>query len=374
MTYIQVCRKYAGDVAVKKLFNLLKATFKEWKEDKASRLAAALSYYTIFSLAPLLLVAITIVGFVMDPGDIEGELYAQIEDLIGMEGADMVRTMVDNAAASESKGLAAVVSIVTLLIGATGVFMALKDSLNTIWDVRPAPGRGIKGMLKDRALAFSLIPGIGFLLLVSLIADTVLSVISRYASDVFPSELWLIAVRILSLVISFGVVTLLFAVIYKVLPDAKIEWRDVWVGAAVTALLFTIGRFAIGLYIGNSGTASAYGAAGALIVILLWIYYAAQILFFGAEFTQVYARRFGTQIEPEAGAVRLTDEQRAAQGLAPRERRQPVEPPTPQERRDRRLGAPPIAQAQYVQRGKPLGYAVAGVVAFFLGAFLSKGE
>lgn len=137
---------------MKKLFNLLKATFKEWKEDKASRLAAALSYYTIFSLAPLLLVAITIVGFVMDPGDIEGELYAQIEDLIGMEGADMVRTMVDNAAASESKGLAAVVSIVTLLIGATGVFMALKDSLNTIWDVRPAPGRGIKGMLKDLSL------------------------------------------------------------------------------------------------------------------------------------------------------------------------------------------------------------------------------
>lgn len=352
---------------MKKLFNLLKATFKEWKEDKASRLAAALSYYTIFSLAPLLLVAITIVGFVMDPGDIEGELYAQIEDLIGMEGADMVRTMVDNAAASESKGLAAVVSIVTLLIGATGVFMALKDSLNTIWDVRPAPGRGIKGMLKDRALAFSLIPGIGFLLLVSLIADTVLSVISRYASDVFPSELWLIAVRILSLVISFGVVTLLFAVIYKVLPDAKIEWRDVWVGAAVTALLFTIGRFAIGLYIGNSGTASAYGAAGALIVILLWIYYAAQILFFGAEFTQVYARTYGTRLEPEDGAVRMTDEERTQQGMQPHDRERPAP-------REQRLAAPGIAHASYVQKGKPVGYALAGLMAFFLGAFLTKGE
>lgn len=352
---------------MKKLFELLKATYQEWKEDRASRLAAALSYYTIFSIAPLLLVAVTIIGFVMDPGDIQGELYAQIEDLIGQEGANMVRTMVDNAAASEAKGLAAVVSVVTLLIGATGVFMALKDALNTIWNVQPEPGRGIKGMLKDRALAFSLIPGIGFLLLVSLIADTVLSILSRYASDIFLNELWLVAVRILSLVISFGVVTLLFAVIYKVLPDAKIEWRDVWIGAAVTALLFTIGRFAIGLYIGNSGTASAYGAAGALIVILLWIYYAAQILFFGAEFTQVYARRFGTRIAPEAGAVRMTDQQRVEQGLAPAAR------PAPRERRPR-LADPPIAQAEYVQQGKPLGYAVAGLMAFFLGAFLTKGE
>src|SRR5690606_15425600 len=184
--------------------------------------------------------------------------------------------------------------------------------------------------------------------------------------DVFPSELWLIAVRILSLVISFGVVTLLFAVIYKVLPDAKIEWRDVWVGAAVTALLFTIGGFAIGLYIGNSGTASAYGAAGALIVILLWIYYAAQILFFGAEFTQVYARTYGTRLEPEEGAVRMTDEERTQQGMQPRERTTP--------REQRRLAAPGIAHASYVQKGKPVGYALAGLMAFFLGAFLTKGE
>lgn len=346
---------------MKTLFELLKAAFQEWKEDKASRLAAGLSYYTIFSLAPLLLVAITIVGFVMDPGQIEGELYNQIEDLVGQQGADMVRTMVDNAAASESKGLAAVVSVVTLLVGATGVFTALKDALNTIWNVRPRPGRGVKGVIKDRALAFSLILGIGFLLLVSLIADTALSILSRYAADIFPNELWLVAIRIISLVVSFGVVTLLFAAIYKVLPDVKIEWHDVWIGAAVTSLLFTVGRYAIGLYIGNSGTASAYGAAGALIVILLWIYYAAQILFFGAEFTQVYARRFGTQIQPEEGAVRLTDRQRAQQGLAPRERRP-------------RLAEPPITQAQSVQKGKPLGYAVAGLMAFFLGAFLMKGS
>lgn len=355
---------------MKTLFELLKVTFQEWQEDRASRLAAGLSYYTIFSLAPLLLVAITIVGFVMDPGQIEGELYNQIEDLVGQQGADMVRTMVDNAAASESKGLAAVVSVVTLLVGATGVFVALKEALNAIWDVRPGPGRGVRGVIKDRLLAISLIPGIGFLLLVSLIADTALSIISRYAADIFPNELWLVAIRIISLVLSFGMVTLLFAVIYKVLPDAKIAWRDVWVGAAVTSLLFTIGRYAIGLYIGNSGTASAYGAAGALIVILLWIYYAAQILFFGAEFTQVYARRFGTQIQPGAGAVRLTDRQRAEQGLVPRDRRQQ---PTPRERRPR-LAEPPIAQAQYVQKGKPLGYAVAGLMAFFLGAFLMKGS
>ncbi len=352
---------------VKKLFSLLKETFQEWKEDKASRLAAALSYYTIFSLAPLLLVAITIIGFVVDPADIEGELYTRIEDLVGEDGASMVETMVTNAALSESKGLAAVVSVVTLLVGATGVFIALKDSLNTIWNVKPAPGRGLVGLIKDRLLSFSLIPAIGFLLLVSLVVDTVLSAIMNSASDLFPSDLWMIAIRVVSIVLSFAVVTGLFAIIYKVLPDVKIAWRDVWVGAAVTALLFTIGRFAIGLYIGNSGTASAYGAAGALIVILLWIYYAAQILFFGAEFTQVYARRFGTQLEPEDSAIRLTDGERAQQGLAPRER------PAPRERRPK-LAAPGIAQAEYVQKGKPVGYAVAGLMAFFLGAFLTKGE
>lgn len=352
---------------VKKLFGLLKMTFQEWKEDKASRLAAALSYYTIFSLAPLLLVAITIIGFVVDPADIQGELYGRIEDLVGAEGAEMVETMVTNAATSDSKGLAAVISVVTLLIGATGVFMALKDALNTIWNVKPAPGRGLMGLIKDRLLTFSLIPAIGFLLLVSLVVDAVLTAMMNSASDLFPSDLWMYAIRIVSLVLSFVVITGLFAIIYKVLPDVKIAWRDVWIGAAVTALLFTIGRFAIGLYIGNSGTASAYGAAGALIVILLWIYYAAQILFFGAEFTQVYARRYGTRLAPEEGATRMTDEELAQQGMAPRDR------PAPRERRPR-LAQPGIAQAQYVQKGKPVGYAVTGLMAFFLGAFLTKGE
>jgi len=168
-------------------------------------------------------------------------------------------------------------------------------------------------------------------------------------------------------VLSFLVVTGLFAIIYKVLPDVKIAWKDVWVGAAVTAVLFTIGRFAIGLYIGSSGTASAYGAAGALIVILLWVYYAAQILFFGAEFTQVYARTYGTRLEPEDGAVRMTDEERTQQGMQPHDRERPAP-------REQRLAAPGIAHASYVQKGKPVGYALAGLMAFFLGAFLTKGE
>ena len=351
----------------KKLFDLLKTTYQEWKDDKASRLAAALSYYTIFSLAPLLLVAITIIGFVVDPADIRGKLYTQIEDLVGAEGAEMVETMVTNAATSDSKGLAAVISVVTLLIGATGVFMALKDALNTIWEVKPAPGRGIGGLIKDRLLSFSLIPTIGFLLLVSLVVDAVLTALMNSASDIFPSALWMYAIRIASLVLSFLVVTGLFAIIYKVLPDVKIAWKDVWVGAAVTAVLFTIGRFAIGLYIGSSGTASAYGAAGALIVILLWVYYAAQILFFGAEFTQVYARTYGTRLEPEDGAVRMTDEERTQQGMQPHDRERPAP-------REQRLAAPGIAHASYVQKGKPVGYALAGLMALFLGAFLTKGE
>lgn len=356
---------------MKTVFSLLKETFQDWKEDKASRLAAALSYYTIFSIAPLLLVAITVVGFVMDPGDVKGELYAQVRDLVGREGADMVQTMVDNAAASDAKGLAAVVSVVTLLIGATGVFMALKDALNTIWEVQPAPGRGLIGMIKDRVLSFSLVPGIGFLLLVSLIVDALLSAASNYANGLFLSDIWIAVIRVASLVVSFLVITGLFAVIYKVLPDAKIAWRDVWIGAAVTSLLFTVGRFAIGLYIGNSSTASAYGAAGALIVLLLWIYYAAQILFLGAEFTQVYARRYGSRIEPEEGAVAVTPEARAQQGLGPaapsgtrdRARTQP-QPSAPRPGDD-----PP---ATYVQKGKPLGYALTGLVAFFLGVLVNR--
>lgn len=342
---------------MKTVFKLLKETFSEWKEDKASRLAAALSYYTIFSLAPLLLVTITVVGFVMEPGDVKGELYAQIRDLVGEDGASMIETMVDNAAASDAKGIAAVVSVVTLLLGATGVFNALKDALNTIWNVQPAPGRGLAETLKDRLLSFSLIPAIGFLLLVSLIVDAVLAALSNSMSGVFLNDVWVQTIRVVSLVVSFGVITVLFAIIYKVLPDAQVAWRDVWIGAAVTALLFTLGRFAIGLYIGNSSTASAFGAAGSLIVILLWIYYAAQLLFFGAEFTQVYARRHGSKIVPEAGAELLTDAARAGQGLSPRQRR-----------------APPIAAATYVQKGKPLGYALTGLVAFFLGVLVNRGE
>lgn len=342
---------------MKTVFKLLKETFSEWKEDKASRLAAALSYYTIFSLAPLLLVTITVVGFVMQPGDVEGELYAKVRDLVGEDGAGMIETMVDNAAASDAKGIAAVVSVVTLLLGATGVFNALKDALNTIWNVQPAPGRGLVETLKDRLLSFSLIPAIGFLLLVSLIVDAVLTALSNSMSGMFLNEVWVQTIRVVSLAVSFGVITVLFAIIYKVLPDAQVAWRDVWIGAAVTALLFTLGRFAIGLYIGNSSTASAFGAAGSLIVILLWIYYAAQLLFFGAEFTQVYARRHGSKIVSEAGAELLAEEARAGQGLPPR--RQP---------------APPLTAATSVQKGRPLGYALTGLVAFFLGVLVNRGE
>jgi len=347
---------------MKVAFNLLKETFQDWKADKASRLAAALSYYTIFSLAPLLLVAITVVGFVMDPGDVKGELYDKVNDLVGREGAGMVQTMVDNAAASKAKGLAAVVSVGTLLIGATGVFMALKDALNTIWGVQPAPGRGLIGMIKDRALSFSLVPGIGFLLLVSLIVDALLAAASNYANDLFLSTVWVNAIRAASLLVSFLVITGLFAVIYKVLPDAEIAWRDVWIGAVVTSLLFTIGRFVIGLYLGNSGTASAYGAAASLIILLLWIYYAAQILFFGAEFTQVYARRYGSQIEPEEGAVAVTIEASAQQGLQSAgisgQRAQPQPPAR--------------IPATYARQSRPLGYALTGLVAFFLGVFVNR--
>jgi membrane protein len=278
---------------------LIKQTFQEYGEDNVGRLAAALAYYTIFSLAPLLVIVIAVTGLVIgSQAEIRAEILNQIQGMIGSEAAaGLIESMMDSAQNTSAGIFATILGVATLIFGATGFFIQLQGALNTIWDVEEKSEGGVLGMLRARFLSFTLILGIGFLLLVSLVLSAGLSILANYAQGLFPGSalVWQAA----DLLISLGVITLLFAMIFRFLPDVDIAWRDVWLGAFVTALLFTLGKWAIGLYLGTRGLSDAYGAAGALIVILLWVYYSAQILFLGAEFTQVYARRHGKAPLPE---------------------------------------------------------------------------
>lgn len=293
---------------------LLSETIKEWQEDKASRLAAALSYYTIFSLPPLLILALAIAGQFFDRQAVQERLVTQASQLVGQNGAEGIATILDNASDPETGLIAGIISVVTLFLGASGAFAQLQDAMNTIWEVQPRPGRGIVGTLKDRFFSFTMVLTVGFLLLVSLVLSTALSVVAEFLGGLAPGTL--ILARIVNYLISFGVTALLFALIFKVIPDVTIRWRDVWHGALVTAALFSIGRWAIGLYLGQSATASTYGAAGSMIVLLVWVYYAAQIVFLGAEFTQVYANHYGARVVPDENAIPVTGEACAEQGMA----------------------------------------------------------
>ncbi|HEY9526780.1 MAG TPA: YihY/virulence factor BrkB family protein, partial [Anaerolineales bacterium] len=286
--------------------NLLKLTYQGWKEDKASRLSAALAYYTIFSLAPMLLIIIAVTGFFFGQRDIvQTQVMNQIEGLVGAEGKAFVSDLLTSASNPAKGILATLVGIITLLFGALGVFNELHNALNTIWEVREEETKGfiesIKKVLFSRLLSFSMILGIGFLLLVSLVISAALSAVQETIGNAIPvSEILL---QLVNLVISIGVITVLFALIFKFLPDAEIAWRDVWLGAFVTAVLFSLGKFFIGIYLGNSTVTSSFGAAGSLVLLLLWIYYSAQILLFGAEFTEVYSNQFGSKIVPEGAAM-----------------------------------------------------------------------
>lgn len=287
---------------IKSGFSMLKEAFQEWQKDEALQLGAALAYYTIFSIAPMLLVAIAVAGFVWGREAVQGELVAQIQGLVGKQGAEAVQTMIANAGRQESSSIwATVIALATILFGATGAFVQLQTSLNHIWNVEARTDSGVKGLVKARVVAFGMVLAIGFLLLVSLVVSTAVSALGNYLGGRMPGAQTLIAV--VSFVVLFALITALFALMFKFLPDVRIEWRDVWVGAVVTALLFSIGKFLIGLYLGNSSVASTYGAAGSLIILLLWIYYSTQILFFGAELTQVYSRRYGSGIVPNNHAV-----------------------------------------------------------------------
>ena len=286
----------------KEIFAILKKTASDWMEDQAPTLGAALAYYTVFSLAPLLIIAIAIAGLVFGREAAQGQIFDQLRGLMGEASAKAMQDMVQNASAKPATGVVAtIIGVVTLLFGASGVFGQLQTSLNAIWDVQPKPGRGVLGLIQDRILSFGFILVIGFLLLVSLLLTAAIALVGEWFGGIGPGMETL--AQILNFVLSLGLITVLFAMIFKFLPEAKIAWHDVWIGAFLTALLFTVGKFALGLYLGKSGVGSSYGAAGSLIVLLLWVYYSSQILFFGAEFTQVYANRFGSHVTPADNAV-----------------------------------------------------------------------
>jgi len=302
----------------KVIWSLLKETFNEWSEDKAPRLGAALAYYTIFSLAPLLIIVTGIAGLIFGEQAARGQIVAQLRETAGEPTASAIEELLKNTQETGGGSLAAILGLALLLFGATGMFVQLQDALNTIWKVTPKPGRPILSMLRDRLLSFALVVGTAFLLLLLLVVSAALAALNRFMPpNALPGDThgW----QVINALVSFAFCTLLFAMIYKILPDVRIAWRDVWVGAAVTALLFTAGKYLLSLYLGQSSTTSAFGAAASLVIVLLWVYYSAQILLFGAEFTRAYADRFGSQVCPTENAVRITPEQLARQGMPRRE-------------------------------------------------------
>ncbi|MFL5512677.1 MAG: YihY/virulence factor BrkB family protein [Gemmatimonadales bacterium] len=269
------------------------------------RLGASLAYYTLFALAPILVVAIAIGGLAFGPEAVRGEIVGQIQGLIGREGAEAVQAMLEGASRPGSSIAATVVGIITFFLGATGAFLELQTALNAIWHVEPkSDGSYWRVLVMQRVISFGLVVAMGFLLLTSLLVSAALAAIHRYMGNAFPGMvvLW----EALNVIVSLTVITLLFALIYKVLPDVKLSWRDVWVGGLVTAGLFSIGRLVIGLYLGTASVASTYGAAGSVIVILVWVYYSAQIILLGAEFTRAYVEEFGRRPPAEEYAEKKT--------------------------------------------------------------------
>jgi membrane protein len=290
---------------MKHALDLLKQAAWDWFDDSAPTLGAAVAYYTVFSLAPLFIIAVAIAGLVFGREAAQGQIFDQLRVLIGDTSAAAMQDVVQSANSKPATGvLATIVGFVALIIGASGVFAQLQASLNAIWRVEPKPGRGLWGLVQDRVLSFGFILVVGFLLLISLILTAMIAFIGQWFGAFLPGVETLI--QILNAILSLTIITLLFAMIFKFLPDVKIAWRDVWIGALITAGLFTAGKEILGLYLGKSGVASSYGAAGSLIVLLLWVYYSAQIVFFGAEFTKAYANQHGSRVTPAENAVAIS--------------------------------------------------------------------
>jgi membrane protein len=289
---------------MKRVIELLKNTASQWSDDKAPQLGAALAYYTVFSLAPLMLLLMSVFSLWVDKNHVQDTIKDQVAQFAGGSAATVVGDIVETTAKKKSRGIIATVAgVVIALFGASGVFGQLQDSLNTIWGVKAKPGQGVMGYLKARFISFAMVGGVCFMLLVSLTVTVAIKGMSDTLNHAMPGAT--VVSVILSILANLAVITALFAMIFKFLPDAKIAWNDVWIGAALTTVLFIAGKWALGLYLGSGSAGSAYGAVGSLITTLVWVYYSAQIMLFGAEFTQVYANEFGSHIEPEAHAVRV---------------------------------------------------------------------
>jgi membrane protein len=297
-------------------YELLRDTIFEWGQDRVPRMGAALACYSAFSVAPLVLLVIAVASLIFSRDQVEQAVADQLQQTFGEPVARMVAGIMQTAehgGSATTATTATVVSLAVLLFGASGVFGELQDSLNSIWKVQPKPGRAWLTILRERFLSFTMVLGTGFLLLVSLMITTALSAMGAYVANRLPggAGLW----HAVNWVVSLAFITSVFALIFKEVPDVKVAWRDVWVGAALTGLLFTLGKYALGMYLGLAGTTSAYGAAGSLVAFLLWVYYSAQILLFGAEFTRIYARKRGDRAPPADNAVKLTREALARQGM-----------------------------------------------------------
>ena len=299
------------------LWHLIRKSVIAWVDDYAPSMGAALAYYTLFSIAPLLIIAIAVAGLVFGQEAARGEIVSQIQDLIGREGAIAVQGLLKSANAPAKDIFATVISVITLVIGATTVFGELQSDLDRIWRVpAPATANGIWTLLRTRLLSFGLVLGLGFLLLVSLLVSAAIAALGKWSGGLFSG--WEAFLHALNLGVSFAITAVLLALIYKLMPRAVIAWRDVWLGAAVTALMFEIGKFLIGLYLGKTSVASSFGAAGSLVVLLVWVYFSAQIFLLGAELTWVYAHELGSK-RAQAGekpAAAAPSRSGAAQGTA----------------------------------------------------------
>lgn len=302
------------------IFGLVKQSLSDFIEDDCMDAAAALSYYTIFSLPAILVLILTVVSALMNPSDVRGGLEGQLQALMGPTAGEQIRTIIQQAEQKPSSGfLPTILGIAGLLFGATGAFGQLQKTLNRAWNVEPDPNQGgMRNFLTKRLFSFGMILVVAFFLLVSLVISAALTGLGSRLGSFLPSGLSGAMLEVLNSVVSLAVITLLFAALFKVMPDAKIAWRSVWVGAVVTAVLFVLGKFLIGFYLGQSNPGQAYGAAGSLAVLLLWIYYSSLILLFGAEFTETWAERRGEGIEPEHGAVRVRREKQRVGSTAPR--------------------------------------------------------
>jgi membrane protein len=288
------------------LYRLLMEVITIWVDGNASTMGAAVAYYTIFAIAPLFIFVLALAGFLFGKEAAHRELLGQISSLVGSSGGEAIQAAVAAANQPKASAVATVIALITLFVGAGSVFIQLQSSLNAIWNVRPKPGSGLRHFLKSRLLSFATLLGIGFLLLVSLVISAALAAAGKFMGGITPAEevVW----HVVDFVISLALITLLFAMIFKILPDVIIAWRDVWIGGCITALLFGLGKFLLGFYLGRSALATAYGAAGSLVVVLLWVYYSAQILILGAAITRVWASHYGSHIKPVGSAEFITQE------------------------------------------------------------------